>query len=73
MYQIILIIIFFITIAYLMYLGNKKNPMSISATEDIKKMNEDLKNFEWKSESHIPRAETPGIHQNPPFPKEKNT
>ena len=56
-----------------MYLGNKKNPMSISATEDIKKMNEDLKNFEWKSESHISRAETPGIHQNPPFPKEKNT
>jgi hypothetical protein len=38
--QIILIIIFFITIAYLIYLGNKKNPMSISAAEDIKKMND---------------------------------
>jgi len=73
MNQIILIIIFFITIAYLIYLGNKKNPMSISAAEDIKKMNEDLKNFEWKSESHIQRAETPGIHQNPPSTKEKNT
>ena len=39
MNQIILIIIFFITIAYLIYLGNKKNPMSISATEDIMKIN----------------------------------
>ena len=39
MNQIILIIIFFITIAYLIYLGNKENPMSISAAEDIKKMN----------------------------------
>ena len=76
MIEIIVIASFFIIIAallYLIYLGNKNNPMSISAAEDIKKMNEDLKNFEWKSESHIQRAETPGIHQNPPSTKEKNT
>jgi hypothetical protein len=42
MAEIIVIAAFFIIIAaflYLIYLGNKNNPMSISATEDIMKIN----------------------------------
>jgi len=42
MIEIIVIASFFIIIAallYLIYLGNKNNPMSISATEDIMKIN----------------------------------
>jgi hypothetical protein len=42
MIVIIVIASFFIIIAallYLIYLGNKNNPMSISATEDIMKIN----------------------------------
>jgi hypothetical protein len=42
MIEIIVIAAFFIIIAaflYLIYLGNKNNPMSISATEDIMKIN----------------------------------
>jgi hypothetical protein len=39
MTEAVAIAAFFITIAYLIYLGNKNNPMSISATEDIMKIN----------------------------------
>ena len=42
MIEIILIASFLLIIAallYLIYLGNKNNPMSISATEDIMKIN----------------------------------
>jgi hypothetical protein len=42
MIEIIVIASFFAIIAallYLIYLGNKNNPMSISATEDIMKIN----------------------------------
>ena len=45
MAEVIVISAFFIIIAaflYLLYLGNKLNPMTISATEDIIKINEDI-------------------------------
>ena len=45
MTEVIVISVFFNIIAaflYLLYLGNKKNPMTISATADIMKINEDI-------------------------------
>jgi len=50
MIEIIVIASFFIIIAallYLIYLGNKNNPMSISATEDIMKIN-NVTEMEWR-------------------------
>ena len=48
MTEVIVISAFFIIIAaflYLLYLGNKLNPMTISATADIIKINEDIENM----------------------------